>query len=218
MDSIEIICDFHIHSNFSDGYSAPENIIKHAIEKNIRKICFTDHYSYLKPALVEEDLKIYFNSLEEIKGSVSSEIEIFIGIEVDQSSISSFEELSRYSWDLVLFEYTFNLPDWKKNFRETIKFKHSFPDLNVGLAHTRFTRVTNSEFEQVMKNISENDIIIELNTGYQNYLDTWFRYLDDRFLYSIGSDAHSTIRLGQIDGALNFLNRQGIPFSQIIKL
>lgn len=35
--------DLHIHSNFSDGISSPQEIVKAAIEKNIDCICITDH-------------------------------------------------------------------------------------------------------------------------------------------------------------------------------
>lgn len=35
--------DLHIHSNFSDGISSPQEIVKAAIEKGIDCICITDH-------------------------------------------------------------------------------------------------------------------------------------------------------------------------------
>ncbi len=35
--------DLHIHSNFSDGISSPQEIVRAAIEKNINCICITDH-------------------------------------------------------------------------------------------------------------------------------------------------------------------------------
>jgi len=35
--------DLHIHTNFSDGVSSPQEVVRAAIEKNIDCICITDH-------------------------------------------------------------------------------------------------------------------------------------------------------------------------------
>ena len=69
-----------------------------------------------------------------------------------------------------------------------------------------------------MSSIRENEIIIELNTRYKNYNDTWFSYLDDDNWYSIGSDAHSLERIGDVGGALSFLYNRDIPVNRIIQL
>jgi predicted metal-dependent phosphoesterase TrpH len=36
--------DLHIHTNFSDGFSSPQEVVKAAIEKNINCVCITDHH------------------------------------------------------------------------------------------------------------------------------------------------------------------------------
>ena len=172
MANSDLIRDYHVHTSFSDGYVSPEKIVQAAIDKTVHEICITDHYSYFKPALKHEDLELYFTTLEELKSTYNNKIKVFIGIEVDLSSIVTFDYLTSFSWDLVLFEYVFNIPEWEQAFTNVLKFRGSNPSLkNIGLAHTRFTRLTHAKFEQVMTGIVENDIIIELNSSYQNYLD-----------------------------------------------
>ena len=56
----EELIDFHLHTNYSDGYSTPLSVIKAAVTKKLKKICITDHYSHYKPAL---------NSIDELKSS-----------------------------------------------------------------------------------------------------------------------------------------------------
>ena len=218
MTSCEIKRDFHVHSNFSDGFSPVEEIITFGIGKDIDQICFTDHYSYFKPAITDETMDQYYNVIQNLKKTYSNEIQIFVGIEVDTSSIADFSQLGSHSWDLILFEYVFNLPEWSTIFSEVKKFVNDFPNKNIGFAHTRFSRVTHAKFDEVMRFILENDLIIELNSSYQNYLDPWFNYLDESNIFSVGSDAHHLAQLGKISGALDFLRGKNIPFDRIIEL
>ncbi|MFX0051350.1 MAG: PHP domain-containing protein [Candidatus Hermodarchaeota archaeon] len=210
--------DFHVHTTFSDGYFSPQDVIKAAIEKKVDDICITDHYSTLKPALEPFDLEEYYTSLNDLKINQSSELDIFIGLEVDVFSADDFLNLSEFPWDLILFEYVFSVPSWEKIFTQIIDFKKQFPDYNIGLAHTRFARVSDSKFNYVTDKILEYEIIIELNTHYQNYLDRWFAYLDDAFMYSLGSDAHNLYQIGNIEPALYFLKNKNIPLDRILTL
>jgi len=218
--NLDELVDLHIHTTFSDGYSTPTSVIEKAIAKNLKHICITDHYSTSKPALgTRDELENYHQILTELKREFSSKIHVSVGIEVDLLSISSLDMLKTISWDLVLFEYVFTASNWEETFKKVIKFKQCCKsDYNVGLAHTRFSRVTHSKFEHVMNSIRENEIIIELNTRYKNYLDTWFNYLDDQNWYSIGSDAHSLDRVGDVSGALAFLYNRNIPVNRIIDI
>ncbi|MHA2387908.1 MAG: PHP domain-containing protein [Candidatus Hodarchaeales archaeon] len=218
MTSSEIRRDFHVHTNFSDGYSSPEELIKFGIEKKIEQICFTDHYSFFKPAITDENFILYLDTIQNLKKKYSKKIQIFIGIEVDTSSIEDFDHLGHYPWDLILFEYVFSLPDWYEIFSKVKRFASNFPSKNVGFAHTRFSRLTHAKFEEVMNVIQQHDLIIELNTGYQNYLDPWFNYMDDQNNFSVGSDAHSLEQLGNINGGISFLIRRNISIDRIIEL
>ncbi|MFX0172640.1 MAG: hypothetical protein ACFE9L_12035, partial [Candidatus Hodarchaeota archaeon] len=178
----------------------------------------TDHYSTLKPALESFDLEEYYISLNDLKIKQSSELDIFIGLEVDVFSADDFLNLFEFPWDLILFEYVFSVSSWEKIFSQVIDFKKQFPDYNIGLAHTRFTRVSDSKFNYVTEKILEYEIIIELNTHYQNYLERWFAYLDDAYMYSLGSDAHSLFQIGKIEPALYFLKNKNIPLDRILTL
>ncbi len=215
----EELIDLHIHTTYSDGYSAPLSVIKTAIAKKLERICITDHYSHSKPALNSiDELESYYLDLTQLNKKFA-QIEVSVGIEVDLLSINSLETLDSIPWDLVLFEYVFALSDWEETFKKIIKFKQNCKsDINIGLAHTRFSRVTHAKFEYVMSNIRKNEIIIELNTRYRNYNDKWFSYLDDQNWFSIGSDAHSIERIGDVGEALSFLYNRNIPVNRIVQL
>ena len=60
----EELIDFHLHTNYSDGYSTPLSVIKAAVTKKLKKICITDHYSHYKPALNSiDELNSYYQNL-----------------------------------------------------------------------------------------------------------------------------------------------------------
>jgi histidinol phosphatase-like PHP family hydrolase len=210
--------DYHVHTTFSDGYSSPEEMIKFGITKKIDQICFTDHFSTFKPAIAIDTLDFYFESIQELKAEFSNKIQLFVGIEVDTSSILNFGRISENPWDLILFEYVFSQPSWERTFAEVKRFVQDNPTRNVGLAHTRFSRITHAKFEEVMDSIRELGLIIELNTGYRNYSDAWFNYLDEGNKFSIGSDAHSIDQLGNVNDAISFLKSRNIPLNRIIEL
>lgn len=63
--------DLHIHSNFSDGKESVENIVKNAIENNVRTISLTEHYN--------------LSSLELARNIAKDSLEIIPGIEIGSS-------------------------------------------------------------------------------------------------------------------------------------
>lgn len=212
------IIDYHIHTSFSDGFFTPRDMIQAAAKRGIQEVCITDHYSIWKSALSDLDLVEYFTTLDRIRSDESLGIKVFIGIEVDLSTINSLYPLEGFQWDLILFEYVFTQSSWEKKFHQLINFKKKNQNFNIGLAHTRFTHVSEPRIEYVLNKIKEFDIIIELNTGYGNYLDKWFKYIDDGFWFSIGSDAHHTGSLGNTTHAINFLKERRIPLNRIVEL
>ena len=216
MKSEELV-DLHIHTTYSDGYSSALKVIESAITKNLNQICITDHYSQWKPALnTFSDLETYYNDLIELRKKFTN-IRVGIGIEVDLLSVGILDDLFEFPWDLILFEYVFIVSNWEEMFKNIIKLKHR-SECNIGLAHTRFNRITHSKFEQVFTSIRENEIIIELNTRYKNYNDRWFSYLDELNWFSIGSDAHSLEQIGDVGDALSFLDNRDIPVNRIVQL
>lgn len=212
------IIDYHIHTSFSDGFFSPRDMILAAAERGIQEVCITDHYSNWKPALSNLVFEEYYTTLNEMRNHESLGTKIFIGIEVDITSIDALYPLQDFQWDLILFEYVFAQSNWEKKFQQVLNFKRKNQNYKVGLAHTRFTRVSESKIDYVLKKIREFEIIIELNTGYGNYMDSWFSYLDNEFWYSIGSDSHHKQSLGNTAHAINFLKERNISLDNIIAL
>jgi histidinol-phosphatase (PHP family) len=78
--------DYHMHSSYSDGRSAPENYIEPALAAGLSEIGFSEHLTlfgdnndpYLNPA----NISLYISHLVALQ-SITKNIKIKIGLEVD---------------------------------------------------------------------------------------------------------------------------------------
>ena len=84
-----IICDSHVHSEFSSDSSAPlDSIIQKAIQLGIPKICLTDHHDIDFPINLEDgfdfqlDFESYFAALDKIRDRYRSKIDVRSGVEL----------------------------------------------------------------------------------------------------------------------------------------
>ena len=101
--------DFHIHSEFSiDASHSMEDMVKSAIDKKLKCICFTDHID-LDSTNMHLDLKFivddYFKELRKVKYRYMSDIEILGGVELGLQPhlIQRYEHLvSKYNFDFVI--------------------------------------------------------------------------------------------------------------------
>src|SRR5690625_2243314 len=78
--------DFHMHSDFSADCSVTtEDMVKEAINKGLRKICFTEHIDYDYPDkdfIFEFDLDEYSTRITELQERYKDIIDIKKGIEL----------------------------------------------------------------------------------------------------------------------------------------
>ena len=78
--------DYHLHTDFSsDAKSSMEDMIRKAIELNLKDICFTDHYDYDNPYIDPNSL-IDYNEYTKVysilKEKYAEQIQVKLGIEI----------------------------------------------------------------------------------------------------------------------------------------
>lgn len=213
-------CDYHIHSEFSDGLMSVNDIISKSIEKDLQSICITDHYTKKIHSLPLEDLDYYFTKLTQLKNTVTEQdlgIELFVGIEVDYKYEIPLNEILQYNWDLLLFEYAMEGFNWEKKFK-TVLTVCDQTNFSVGLAHTRFDWVPDTDYLKIQDQIVKHNLFIELNSSYKNWIDPWFDSLNKDISFTLGSDAHYLKDVGNIQPALKYLKKQNISFDRVLKL
>lgn len=84
-----ILSDFHVHTYYCDGKDSPEDIVKEAISRGMKKIGFSGH-SYTPfdeaPCMSPEGTKDYRREVQRLKTQYDGQIEILCGIEQDYYS------------------------------------------------------------------------------------------------------------------------------------
>lgn len=101
--------DFHLHSNFSvDCKVPPEDMVKEAIEKGLKAICFTDHIDLSldlnKSINVLFNIEDYLKEMNKLKYSYINKIEVLKGAEfgLQHGLIDRYNELSKNPFDFIL--------------------------------------------------------------------------------------------------------------------
>jgi len=78
--------DYHIHTTFSDGRSAPEEYVSAAIAAGLKEIGFSEHLTPFMPPqrwnMDPSNINRYFEHIGKLKGE-NTEVKILSGLEVD---------------------------------------------------------------------------------------------------------------------------------------
>jgi len=206
----DINFDFHIHTNYTDGHSTPEEIIDKAIQLKLKAIAFTEHVN--KTSFWFNEFSERINSLKD-----NDKLKIFLGIEAKandfKGTIDATKEMIKKS-DIIM-GVVHRYPDDKGGLIPLEKIKdlsqdkaaeiefnlamgllENNRDVNVlghpfGIYSMFFNKLPEDYMKKLMIKALEKNIAIEINTKYLLENKKFFRLLREINPYvSIGSDAH----------------------------
>lgn len=225
--------DYHMHSILSDGQNSYEEMVRMAIDKGLDEIGFTDHVC-LRPvtwAIRLEDIPVMTSQIIGLKEKYKDQIRIRYGIEMDYlpgKEAELNEIIERIPVDYVIGSIHF-IGDWnfdtdqslygkwtndrlyEKYFKlvqqaaqsglfdilghiDIIKKFRVYPESNQDLL-----------FEDTIKIIKENNLVVELNTGGMDRPCAEFtpghKILEMCYKHhvpvTLSSDAHSDIQIAR---------------------
>lgn len=209
--------DLHIHTNFSDGHHSPQKIIKlsNCLNNGIKVIGFTDH---VRSRHFGTKVNSYIQEIEELQQSI--DLQILLGgeitllyfevarIEEKFANKSEFPFLSKVQY--LLFENIFSIGD----IPDICHIQQLF-SIPIGLAHFSYQLLKEyprTSIEKVAEVIASSGLFLELNTHRLNYMLEKQFYeccIDLGTPLSLGSDAHSSSYVGEVDHALEYLRKLG---------
>ncbi len=219
--SSELKCDLHVHTNWSDGLLPITETIDHADLLDLEVLAITDHFPAMnKPWDAQDDLPVpesYLAAINLQKQRASDHgVQLLAGIEFHANAEPDFplDEL-----DLLLIEGLWGRLD--EFFREIFPLmervrKARGPDFPIILAHPHFEApkfLPTPPLEHYFDRMERLGIILELNTSYRNYEREAIIFEEiiqtTTLRFSLGSDAHSGSKIGDIEGGWRFLERYG---------
>jgi len=241
---MEIIGDYHTHTDNSDGKNTVEDVIRAGAEQGLREIAITDHghgkwWGGLKPqkysmvkALMEKsakehNLKAYFGIEANITGT-NGQIDVTEDARADLDMLLC--GIHRFVWPTNFRSlFSFFIPNWfwavllrftPKGRREknTEVMKHAIANNNVDI-WTHPNRYFKLNVVEVAKVCAERGTLIELNAKRLS-----FRPIDFERMAAVGakfiicSDAHRAGRVGSVDKVFDFLKLCDYNEDDIINL
>jgi histidinol-phosphatase (PHP family) len=203
--------DYHIHSIYSDGRSAPEEYIRKATESGIKEIGFSDHLTLFRekeewnmdPSLVPA----YINHLENLRNETKN-IRIKIGLEVDffeGKETETREFLDKLPLDFVIGSVHYQgdkTVDLGPSFYEgkdiDLLFRKYFETVTAAASSGLFDIIGHCDlirifgyrpssdpeplYRKLAREMKKHDVVLEINTNGRNRPLADF-YPDRRYLH-----------------------------------
>jgi histidinol-phosphatase (PHP family) len=103
----DALCDLHVHTKYScDSEAALEDYCIRAIEKNVRRICFTEHVDFdvHDSGYGYYDAAAFFDEFSKVKEKFSSKVELLSGLEFSEIHLyqEAYHRLLRYPYDFII--------------------------------------------------------------------------------------------------------------------
>lgn len=203
--------DYHMHTWFSDGRSAPEDYVAPAVKAGLKEIGFSEHLTMFKEPLEWSmnisDIAAYLNHIENLRENVRN-ITIRTGLEVDffpgkEEEIHSYLRTMDLDYVIGSVHYlgddTVDMgPEFYEGKNLDRLFELYFTQVSAAaasglfdiIAHCDLIRIfgfkpsSNQEpmYRNLAKNLKSHDVVYELNTNGKNRPIGDF-YPDRRFLH-----------------------------------
>ncbi|MDI6643238.1 MAG: PHP domain-containing protein [Candidatus Hodarchaeaceae archaeon] len=220
--------DFHLHTSYSDGTSAPPAMVEAAEARGLEAVAFTDHGPELSVGTPREKLDLILQDIELAREDAG--IPVLASIEanvVDERGRIDVEEEFTKKLDLLMVAIhnlrgTNDRLEMARDYlmratraieqREVNVFAHPF-----FLHHDLLPHLSREEIEDFVRLAAARGVAMEVNMKYKAPGDEFFALcLREGVKLSIGSDAHTLAEVGRIDWALATLRRVGAKREDLI--
>lgn len=215
--------NLHNHTQYSDGWHTPEEVVQRAWQGGLRQVAITDHLMTDKvpKPLTLDGFERYHRNLLALKEMYAGRMQVLAGVEIDSNPERCdleglpFDLINRL--DLVLFEYVND--DWNGGSR-IFELDRLLSKLVVpcGLCHTDLEKVFGGISPSDLANLLQSyNLFVEANTAvlyqrdgrqFYEHAERHFRAFKGKVKVSVGTDAHRTLtEVSNVDRGYDFLKR-----------
>ena len=200
--------DLHIHSIYSDGRATVDQIVRKAKERGLKTIAIVDHSIEHKRGITEEKLKKRQVEIERAKDEYG--LEVLSGVECGILPNGEIA-IPDFDFDLIIASIH-DILYTREYYERIINCLEKYGDRIDVLGHLHSDLFScgrdHSKDIEILDLLIENDIALEINSlHHAPPLDLLEICSDLRIKYSIGSDAHSVDRVGDVKWCLEMAKR-----------
>ncbi|MDY6865223.1 MAG: PHP domain-containing protein [Halobacteriota archaeon] len=195
---MEARVDLHVHSNYSDGRDSVEKMIEAAKNIGLDKVAIVDHGPDHRFGMKREDIGKRDDEIREFSKFYG--IEVISGIELDLDILNP-EEMGFWddNFDLVLgsIHKRYTYEDYFQYVKRSIEC------IDILAHHGWKIDGYNDDIEvELIRLLKEHEVAVEINSRRGLPWEYFLRMCSDAGLkYSIGSDAHRAIYVGDVEWA-----------------
>ena len=226
---MNLIADFHIHTYYSDGKESVEAMALACINKGLETMALTDHGTgHLKNGT--KDLDSYYRDIDKAREKYEGKIKILHGIEfnlMDMDGTTDIPDNAREKYDIILcgfhktaitkkgaLQFYINRPlafGSKRMIGKTtmgyVKAMDRYP-MDI-IVHPGYA--ASVDMDMLSLAAAKHNVAIEIN-GHRNFMSKEQMIIarENGAIFTINSDAHSSIRIGDTKRAEEDAENAGI--------
>lgn len=220
------LMNLHNHTQYSDGWHTPEEVVQRAWQGGLRQVAITDHLMTDKvpKPLTLDGFERYHRNLLALKEMYAGRMQVLAGVEIDSNPERCdleglpFDRINRL--DLVLFEYVQDRQHGGASIKELAPIFERIK-VPIGLCHWDVDRIFKDDRpEDVADLLAGLGLFVEVSTsdfyrreGKPFFLlgERFFREFGGKVRLSIGTDMHRRIdEVVNIRSGQEFVRRLGL--------
>ncbi len=190
--------DLHIHSKYSDGRSGIYEIASKAKEKGLKVIAIVDHSIEHRFGLTEKKAELRQREIEIAKSKY--DIEILSGVECGILPNGEIV-LPNFKFDFIIASVHEYVTEYEY-YRRVLACLEKYEIDVIGHPFSSMFGFSENVREldlKLLEKIEENGVAIEINSAHRSPPENFLELCKDwRISYSIGSDAHDVMRVGDV--------------------
>jgi histidinol phosphatase-like PHP family hydrolase len=191
--------DLHIHSTLSDGKAEIYDIFEEAERKKLRAIAITDHGPGHACGATNRELRKLARELKAIRNSYK--VKILIGVEAEVDRAGSTNLNDDIDFDIILA--SIHTAASEEDYFTRLKLALTKSRIDVLAHHGLYLpRIDPQCNEELVKILKERNVAVEINSFHRlPEIDFLMMCAQAGVKYTIGSDAHSLERVGDVTWA-----------------
>ncbi len=210
--------DLHIHTLYSDGTASVYDVARKAKERGLKVIAVVDHSIEHKRGITEDKLKLRQREIEEAKDTFG--IDILSGIECGILPGGEIA-LPKFDFDLVVVSIHDIMPT-EEYYHRILECLRKYKVDVLGHLHSEMFNCGRDYARDVelIDVLLEKGVALEINSHHHAPpIDFLEMCSGKEMVYSIGSDAHTVERVGDVKWCLEMARRflkKGTPIIDIL--
>ncbi|MEM2933342.1 MAG: PHP domain-containing protein [Methanocellales archaeon] len=188
--------DLHIHSSLSDGKAGIYEILEEAERKKLSLIAITDHGPGHVCGATNRELRKLARELKAIRNSYRVKVLIGVEAEIDEDGSTNLDEDIDFDVILASIHRAVGVEDYFTRLKLALAKSRIDVLAHHGLYLPQIDASLNQELVEILK---EKKVAVEINS-FHRLPDLDFLAMCARagLKYTIGSDAHSLERIGDV--------------------